>query len=615
MILISSTADLQMERNTVENSLSKLDIDGSRFEYWASSPTNPITECLKRIEESDAVVLLLGSRYGSLSDEGISVTHLEYRHAVKINKPVFVYVLKVATREPEQVKFIDEVQKSFFRCKEVENIEQLKNEVKSSFLIEFTRCFRRVHSFPPENISEVVRETTISADTILPDDHESAYKMIERLYNAGDELSLHKLAETCKHKFPESSGIMNFIYMAEVNLAMNGVSIDPDQLVKAIEFWNSGSAKKRWAKDSLLYNQGNAFIALKRFRKAIGCYQESLTKRPDYAPCWKNMGDAYRDMGDIERAHQYYEKAIELEPTLFEAVFSLATLLIQHKNDYEAGLTYLDRISTATLPNRRLGIVYGWKAAAYLKLGKYVEGIVNAEKSLANSPDAQWAWQIAGKLYALARQHDQQGLSTAADFWERFIQKFPHFPEAWAELGFVCWFLKEKNKNATLSLRALYAFNKAALLGLEDDGLVWDRIGHLYEEKENLLDAENAYRRATHINPEQFGYCLGVCLMSLKKYEEALPLLLEAAKQHQPDAQSWIQVAICYLNLERTEEAITAYEKAIELDPETPESWFNLGGIYWNKRDIEKATAIWKEALKRFPKHILCDQVRNRINL
>ena len=608
-VFISSTADLTAERDAVEEALVDLNIDGSRFESWPSTPNHPMNECLKRIEECDAVVFLMGKRYGSLSNAGISATHLEYRHATKLTKPRFVYLLKTAEREIDQVKFIDEIEKSIFRCKEIGTPNELRKAVKDSFLIEFARCFKK-YNFPPDRYGSSQPDTTITADFIPPDTTEEIHILLEKLYNSGDNLGIQKLSQVCETKYRESPEIMNIIYMAEVNLAMDGNDVDAARLVKAIEFWDSPAAKKRWVNYSLFYNQGNAFIALKRFRKAIEHYRAALAEKPDYAQCWKNLGDAYRDMGDIPSAQNCYEKSLELDPNLFEALLSYATLLIRHKDNPGEALNYLNKISLTSLSSNQSGTVYGWQAAAYLKLGCYAEGIAKAKDAIVMYPDAEWTWSIAGRLYALARRDNTQWIEPSVEFWNRFIEKYPQSCEAWAELGFVYWFLREKSGKAELTHKALHAFTKAIMLGFEDNGLAWDRIGHLFEAAGNLSEAENAYRKASNINNKEFGYCLGVCLMSLGKYEEALPLVLAAAENHQPDALSWFQVAYCYEKMRRFTEAVEAYKKATQLDQNYPNAWFALGGLYWNNGEREKAEFIWKEAIKRFPEHDLCNKVK-----
>ena len=81
---ISSTGDLENERLAVAAKLESLEIDDSRFELWASSSNDPISECLRRVEEAELFILLLGRRYGSELPNGLSYTHQEYHHARKI---------------------------------------------------------------------------------------------------------------------------------------------------------------------------------------------------------------------------------------------------------------------------------------------------------------------------------------------------------------------------------------------------------------------------------------------------------------------------------------------------------------------------------------------------
>lgn len=615
IVFICSTADLSLEREAVKQALAELEIDGSRFESWPSTSNDPIAECLERVEESDAVVLILGGKYGTLTENGLSVTHLEYRHAIKFNRRVFVYLLDVPDRESDQIKFIEEVKRRHFHCPPIIGTDDLKAQVRKSFIQEFTRCFRKVHCFPPENLPPPTGSLDQSPIEFLPDDAEETYRILFNLYNTGDDLVIHVLAPQCEAKFSDSPEIMNLMFMAEINLAINGGSVIPERLEKAIEFWNSPTSKTRYKTYSLSYNKGNALSALKRFSEAIEQYRASLAEKPDFACCWKNLSAAYLAVGDTLSTRQSLEESLKQDPQHFEALYCLATFSMQVEKNPEIALSYLNQIITSRLSSIHLAAVHGWKAAVYVKLGRYAEGIACAEDAIAISPEREWAWRVAGRLYALARQHNKKWLGSAADFWQRFIDKHPDNVEAWAELGYVYWFLREQEDRAGLSKRALLAFTKAVELGHEDNGLVWDRIGHLHQEEGNWKEAEKAYRQAAQKNPEQFGYCLGVSLMSLNLYDEALPLVLAAAEKYQPDAMSWHQVAISHEKMGNVMEATAAYERAIELDPNYPEAWFNLGGLYWNQGDTQKAEATWKVAMNKFPHHELCSQVRNLLQI
>lgn len=523
--------------------------------------------------------------------------------------------------EPKQQVFISIVFASHFRCPLISSINELKQQVKNSLQEEFVRRFRS-YKMPPTTVA-TIRSGDARPTPPLPIslhvDSDKAFHQILALYNDGQDASIHQLAVECKARFNSIPEIINLLYMAQVNLAMEGVKINREELLEAITFWDTAEAKKRWAKESLFYNQGNAFTALKLQPEAINRFKSSLAISPNSAQCLENLGNAYLAIGDVTTARKCFENALNIKPNLFQALYSSAVIAIRESQDYEKALVYLNRITTLQIPLKYQAAVHGWKANAFLKLHRYMEGIAEAENALANSPESEWAWGVAGRLYALARQVDKKWLPTTLEFWERYVVKYPQDKEAWAELGYVCWFLRGIKDKTKLSQRALEAFQKSVELGLNDNALVFDRIGHLYQEKDNWLEAEKFYRRACSLDTPQFGYCLGVALMRLGRHTEALPLLLAAAELHQPDAISWHELAICYERMGKIDDnnvkkAEAAYKKAIKIDPNYAEAWFNLGGYYWNQHDHIKAVSTWDLAIQKFPTHRDCKRVRELLS-
>jgi tetratricopeptide (TPR) repeat protein len=402
--------------------------------------------------------------------------------------------------------------------------------------------------------------------------------------------------------------------MAQVNLAMQGAPISPAVLIKAVAFWDSAEAKQLWPGEALYFNQGNALGALERRQDAIKRYEAALAINPDVAQCWENLGNALIAEGNRPAAKECFDKALSIEPNLFEALYSLAAFAIRDE-DFESAFSYLNQVSISKLSPPRQAAIYWWKANALLRVHRYAEGIANAEDAIANSPRSEWGWEIAGRLYALMRREDKRWLSPALNFWQRFVARHPNSAQAWAELGFVYWSLRESKGRDEFLHQGLEAFEKSIELGLKDNGLVFDRIGHLYQDQDNWPAAEKAFRKAYTINAAEFGYCLGISMMHLERHSEAMPLLMAAAEQYQPDAMSWLNLAHCYEktghiepgNLQKAE---SAYKKAIELDPNYPEAWFDLGGYYWNQGNFIDAYSTWERAMEKFPRHADAERVR-----
>ncbi|MDE0425912.1 MAG: tetratricopeptide repeat protein [Candidatus Poribacteria bacterium] len=68
--------------------------------------------------------------------------------------------------------------------------------------------------------------------------------------------------------------------------------------------------------------RGNAYRYIGEYDKAINDYSEAIKIRPDYAEAYYNRGNAYRDKVDFDNAIVDYTKAIELKPDYAEAYYS-----------------------------------------------------------------------------------------------------------------------------------------------------------------------------------------------------------------------------------------------------------------------------------------------------
>ena len=325
---------------------------------------------------------------------------------------------------------------------------------------------------PPMPLSGAIRTVT------LPDDEKSAVRLLSELYERGDDEPIHAIRSECLSRFGDSADVRNFVYMVEVNRGINGHDFDRDLVEEAVPFWMRKDAERRWVKHSLLYCQGNAWTALKRYSEAISKYEEALQLQPGFAKCWKNMGSAYLSLDRREKAKECYERALEHNPTLFEALYCLGALLGKDGKDLPKALDCMNNIEVAPLPPIQQASVLAWRAILCLKLGRYSEGIENGEKAIQADSSQDWTWINTAKLYALARREDKKWLKSAATFWERFVKEFPQSGQGWSELGFTLRFLSERastaEERATTAQRSLQAFEMAIRRGVEDVGLIWD---------------------------------------------------------------------------------------------------------------------------------------------
>src|SRR5262245_4103617 len=92
-IFVSSTfADLQQERQAVMQALLSLADFPAGRELFPASDADQWALIKGVIDDNDYYVLLIGGRYGSTSESGISYTEMEFDYAIKSAKPVLAFI-------------------------------------------------------------------------------------------------------------------------------------------------------------------------------------------------------------------------------------------------------------------------------------------------------------------------------------------------------------------------------------------------------------------------------------------------------------------------------------------------------------------------------------------
>lgn len=109
-IFISSVVSgLEDARDAAAVGIETLGSRARRAEDFGASPDTPQRTCLAGVRDADAIILILGERYGDIQESGLSATHEEYREA-KERRPVLVFVQENIEMDPQQRRFLEEVQ-------------------------------------------------------------------------------------------------------------------------------------------------------------------------------------------------------------------------------------------------------------------------------------------------------------------------------------------------------------------------------------------------------------------------------------------------------------------------------------------------------------------------
>lgn len=126
-VFVSSTyEDLQEERQEVMQALLELDCIPSGMELFPAADEDQWTLIRNVIDDCDYYIVIVGGRYGSTDDEGVSFTEKEYRYAIDSGKPIIGFL----HRDPEELP-----------SKKTEKLKTKKNKLeKFRMLVQRKMC-------------------------------------------------------------------------------------------------------------------------------------------------------------------------------------------------------------------------------------------------------------------------------------------------------------------------------------------------------------------------------------------------------------------------------------------------------------------------------------------
>ncbi len=179
--------------------------------------------------------------------------------------------------------------------------------------------------------------------------------------------------------------------------------------------------------DALYLDAINATVT-RRFGDAIKFYGEIVKLTPESSPVYVDLGYAYENDGNLDKALENYLKAIELNKGQYATAFLRAGIVYQRKGDTDKATARFDqaeRLYQAASNNEGLNEVYRQRGILFRNNGLYDEAkkqfeqSLNAARSLGN--EAQQITSLIGLsylhssrgLYAEAENYAQQAVTIA----------------------------------------------------------------------------------------------------------------------------------------------------------------------------------------------------------
>ncbi|KAL9233417.1 hypothetical protein vseg_008423 [Gypsophila vaccaria] len=316
---------------------------------------------------------------------------------------------------------------------------------------------------------------------------------------------------------------------------------------QALEHSNTVYERNPLRTDNLLL-LGAIYYQLQDFDMCIARNEEAIQIEPQFAECFGNMANAWKEKGNVDLAIRYYMIAIELRPKFSDAWSNLASAYMRK-----------GRLTEAAQCCRQALALNPLLVDAHSNLGNLLkaQGLVREAyrcylEALQIQPTFAIAWSN------LAGLHMESGdLTTALQFYKEAVKLKPAFPDAYLNLGNVY-------KALGMSQEAIMCYQNA-LQARPNYAMAFGNLASTYYEQGQLDLAILHYKEA--INCDN-GF--------LEAYNNLGNALKDAG---------------------RVDEAMQCYNQCLSLKPNHPQALTNLGNIYMEWNMVAVAATYYRATL------------------
>lgn len=220
------------------------------------------------------------------------------------------------------------------------------------------------------------------------------------------------------------------------------------------------------------------------WRDGLTFYQATLRLAPNSARAWTNLGHAYHEAGDTEKAREAYQRALQLNPAAADVVQNLGVIQATKGHARQARAAYelaMAMDSSLADPHNNLGNIYR-------EQGRYEEAEREFREALRLNPSHAAAYNNLGlTLQAIGRADEAEAAFLDA------LRIAPDLASAHSNLGNVYFRRGELERARTEYLTAIR---------LDPDyAEAYNNLGSVEFRMGQSGPAEEAYRKALQIDP------------------------------------------------------------------------------------------------------------------
>jgi len=151
------------------------------------------------------------------------------------------------------------------------------------------------------------------------------------------------------------------------------------------------------------YNLGVAYYESREYEKAIDSYQKAIALKPDYYEAYDNLGLIYNSLNKIDEAIALFKKSLIINPKNENAYINLSVSL-KLKGDFTGSI---DASQKAIEINPQSTEAYINLGKTYMTIKNFDEATKNFRKAIDLNPNSFEGWASLGNLYFTTMNYDK----------------------------------------------------------------------------------------------------------------------------------------------------------------------------------------------------------------
>jgi len=338
-IFISSTySDLRDERSAVVESILKLRHIPVGMELFVAANNEQFNYIKRVINESDYYILIIGNRYGTIADDGISYTEKEFNYAVEKELPILAFI----NNSPEAIPFGKSEKSS-------------KNKKLLSEFIDKVSTNRLVSLFNWETPVKLANEVLIALINTISDCPRPGWERVSSFGHAELLEQLNNLrVENASLKQQLNEKNNSPVHIRSDNANSNDVTLH------LVDY----------------YETGVSLVMYAFFSHAVNSRDASNFKTSEIA---NEISDRWRD--DYVKLGHVFSQYFNTESKEFVLLSKIATLDINYESAFVKGKRLADGIRSKLFSRQLLSFEIGIKLTHILALAQFGDIFNNREDS------------------------------------------------------------------------------------------------------------------------------------------------------------------------------------------------------------------------------------------